>query len=123
LDFFLLPKDGPHYRRIVEGFKRIFAATIFFGTEEQPDGASVVDWARFHFFDRMKLWFNANEQNKSPTSNGHDNVITPSEPFYREIDQHRIPVEREAIAAMAYAPAALDLYIRLVWKSWTVNGT
>src|SRR6266567_7847006 len=31
LDFFRLPKDGPHYRRMGEGFKRIFAATIFFG--------------------------------------------------------------------------------------------
>lgn len=123
LDFFRLPKDGPHYRRIVEGFKRIFAATIFFGTEEQPDGASVVDWARFHFFDRMKLWFNANEQKKSLTSSHHDNVITLSDPFYREIDQHRIPVEREVIAAMAHAPGALDFYIWLVWKSWTVNST
>src|SRR5215469_2089668 len=39
LDFFHLPKDGPHYRRIVEGFQRLFAATIFFGTEGQPQRA------------------------------------------------------------------------------------
>jgi hypothetical protein len=32
LEFFRLPKDGPHYRRMVEGFQRVFAATIFFGT-------------------------------------------------------------------------------------------
>jgi hypothetical protein len=36
LDFFRLSKDGRHYRRIVQGFQRIFAATIFFGTEDQP---------------------------------------------------------------------------------------
>jgi hypothetical protein len=31
---FGLPKDGRAYRRLTEGFK-IFAATIFFGTEQQ----------------------------------------------------------------------------------------
>src|SRR5262252_1792403 len=36
LDFFHLRKDGPHYRRLVEGFQRLFGATIFFGSEEQP---------------------------------------------------------------------------------------
>src|SRR5215471_1821909 len=30
LDFFRLPKDGPHYHRMVDGFQRVFAATIFF---------------------------------------------------------------------------------------------
>ena len=35
LDYFELPKNGYHYRRIVQGFHRIFGATIFFGTEEQ----------------------------------------------------------------------------------------
>jgi len=36
LDFFHLSKDGRRYRRIVQGFHRIFAATIFFGTETSP---------------------------------------------------------------------------------------
>lgn len=40
LDFFNLPPGGYHYHRIVDGFKRIFSATIFFGTEDQPAGAS-----------------------------------------------------------------------------------
>ena len=35
LDYFELPKNGYHYTRIVQGFQRIFGATIFFGTEEQ----------------------------------------------------------------------------------------
>src|SRR5205823_12158174 len=48
LNFFRMSKDGHHYRRIVDGFKRIFAATIFFGTEDQPGQNSLIDWARFH---------------------------------------------------------------------------
>jgi hypothetical protein len=30
LEFFRLAKDGRYYRRMVEGFQRIFASTIFF---------------------------------------------------------------------------------------------
>jgi hypothetical protein len=36
---FGLPKDGPHYRRLVQGFERIFGATIFFGTDEERQHA------------------------------------------------------------------------------------
>jgi len=122
LDFFRLPKDGPHYRRIVQGFQRIFAATIFFGSEDQPNGAPVMDWSRFHFFDRIQLWFNQDHCSNAPDPESHENTITLSEAFYREIDEHRIPVEREVIAALAHAPGALDFYMWMVWKSWTVNG-
>lgn len=50
------------------------------------------------------------------------NVITLSEAFYSEIDQHRIPVEREVVSALAHAPGILDFYVWLVWKSWRTNG-
>jgi hypothetical protein len=32
-------------------------------------------------------------------------------------------VERGVVAALAYAPGILDSCIRLVWRSWTVNGS
>jgi hypothetical protein len=121
LDFFRLAKDGFHYRRIVEGFQRVFAATIFFGTEGEPARASVLDWSRFHFFDRMQLWCNHTEEVTS-SSVPTDNTITLSEAFYREIDQHRIPVEREVAAALAHAPGALDFYVWIVWRTWAING-
>ena len=122
LDFFQLPKDGPHYRRLIEGFKRIFAASIFFGTEEHPNRATLIDWERLHFFDRMKLWFKADDKAPERASEKHDNVLTLSEAFYREIDEHRIPVEREVVAALAHAPGALDFYVWIVWRSWTVKA-
>lgn len=122
LEFFRLPKDGPHYRRMVGGFQRLFAATIFFGTEQQPDRATIIDLARFHFFDRMQLWFNSRETDHPASRERSDNEIVLSEAFFCEIDEHRIPVEREVVAAMAHAPGVLDFYMWLVWKSWTVNG-
>jgi hypothetical protein len=121
LDFFRLSKDGRHYRRIVQGFHRIFAATIFFGTEDQPNRSRLIDRARFHFFDRMRLWFNNHEPEQSVNDEAYENVIRLSEAFYQEIDQHGIPVEREVIAALAHAPGMLDFYMWVVWKSWTVN--
>jgi hypothetical protein len=121
LDFFHLPKDGPHYRRLAQGFKRLLSATILFGTEEQTHCSRVIDWSRFHFFDGMKLWFNTSES-EFGAPNPHENVITVGEAFYREIDAHRIPVERKAVSALAHAPGVLDLYLWLVWKSWTING-
>jgi Plasmid encoded RepA protein len=121
LDFFRLSKDGRHYRRIVQGFQRVFAATIFFGTDDQPGGNHVADWTRFHFFDRIQLWFHDHDQS-APTDDVPENTIILSEAFYQEIDAHRIPVEREVIATLAHAPGILDFYIWVVWKTWTMNG-
>jgi hypothetical protein len=122
LDFFELPKDGPHYCRFMQGFQRVFAATIFFQTDDQPRGGSVLDWSRFHFFDRLRLWFSSCDIRQPCQPEQNDNAITLSEEFYREIDQHRIPVERAAVAALANAPGALDFYIWLVWRTWAVKG-
>ena len=123
LDLFHLPKDGPHYRRLVQGFQRIFAATIFFETDATPDGAKLIDFSRFHFFDRMRLWFTSDSGARDSTPENHENTITLSEAFYQEIDQHRIPVEREAVACFAHAPGTLDFYVWLVWKSWTLKDS
>lgn len=70
----------------------------------------------------MKLWFNTDDHNPKVGVEDHENVITLSEAFYTEIDQHRIPVEREVVSELAHAPGVLDLYLWLVWKSWTING-
>ena len=80
----------------------------------------MVDQMRFHFLDRIRLWFDDNKQGQFTTER-FQNTITLSEAFYREIDRHRIPVEREVVAALAHAPGALDFYVWLVWKSWSLQ--
>jgi len=122
LDFFHLFKDGKRYRRITEGFQRIFAATIFFGTNDQACGTLAIDWARFHFFDRVHLWFHQTQDVPS-TPSASENTIILSEAFYQEIDTHRIPLEREVVALLANAPGVLDLYLWLVWKTWSLKGS
>ncbi|MGD0125408.1 MAG: replication protein RepA [Terriglobia bacterium] len=121
LDFFRLFKDGKRYRRLIEGFQRVFGATMFFGTNDEPRRELVLDWARFHFFDDLRLWFHKTEAEQTVSPN-HENCAVLSEAFYNEIDQHRIPVEREVVAALANAPGVLDLYLWLVWKTWSLNN-
>ena len=104
LDYFELPKNGHHYNRIVQGFQRVFGATIFFGTEEQGQKTVVSNSARFHFFDCVQLWYNR-EEPAALDRQGPDNIITLSEAFHNEIERHKIPVERRAIAAIAMPPA------------------
>jgi hypothetical protein len=105
----------------VQAFQRVFAATIFFGTDDQPERHRLADSARFHFFDKLDLWFNDHDQ-RLLANDAAENTITLSEAFYNEIDAHRIPVEQEVVAALAHAPGILDFYMWLVWRSWTVNG-
>jgi hypothetical protein len=121
LDFFRLPKDGRYYRRLAQGFQRIFASTIFFGTEDQPAGSHLIDWARFHFFDQVHLWFVENGHSSSPSVAADSNTITLSEAFYNEIDQHPVPMEREVVIALANSPGVLDFYVWIAWKSWVLK--
>jgi hypothetical protein len=120
LDYFELPKNGYHYNRIVQGFQRVFGVTIFFGTEVQCQKTVVSNSARFHFFDCVQLWYNR-EEPAALDRQGPDNIITLSEAFHSEIERHKIPVERRVVAALANAPGTLDLYVWLVWRSWSLR--
>ncbi len=121
LDTFGLAKDGKTYRRLVEGFKRVFAATIFFGTEQQRDQAVFVDWGRFHFFDRMQVWFTRQVEQRSLPAEDFQNVIVLSEQFWKEIQAHPIPVDLHVVRALADSPGNLDFYMWLAWRCWTAS--
>lgn len=122
LDFFRLPKDGRYCRRVARSFQRIFAATIFFGTEDQATRNHLTDWARFHFFDHLHLWFTEGRRRDSDSPGHNRNTITLSEAFYCEIDQHRLPIEREVVIALANLLGVLDFYVWIAWKSWVLRG-
>jgi hypothetical protein len=77
LDEFDLPKDGPHYRRIVAAFQRIFTSTIYFGAGSPGRQQTVWDSTRFHFFDHLRIWCNRTAEESA--SDG--NVISLSEAF------------------------------------------
>lgn len=133
LDLFAMPKGGAQFERLVEGFKRIFSSTIIFGPRESvlQQSLSFVDEdpaetpslafakARFHFIDEAKLWYERDNQ-----SNRHfrENVIKLNQTFFQEIMAHPIPADLEAIRGLAASPGALDLYMWLAYRCYTIKG-
>jgi hypothetical protein len=113
---FALPVDGPHYRRIIEAFRRIFGSTIYFGISRgRPD---TIECARVHFFDALDLWFSPRA---AEIADHRENVIVLSDAFWEELRAHPIPVHRETVCALASSPACLDLYLWLAWRSFGIR--
>jgi hypothetical protein len=83
LDHFFLPKNAYHSHRTVQGLERVFGATIFFGPEEQRQKPAILDVVRFHFFDRVHIWYNR-EGTVNPNGDESDNTIALSEAFHNE---------------------------------------
>lgn len=69
----------------------------------------------------MTLWYSTTTRCSIGDAKFEGNVVTLNGDFYSEIDEHRIPVEREVVSSLAHSPGVLDLYLWLAWKSWTVN--
>lgn len=122
LETFGLAKDGRTYRRLVDGFRRVFAATIFFGTEEQLKKAAVWDWTRFHFFDRLQVWYTRDLDQVTLPDDDLRNMIVLSESFWNELQEHPIPVDLGFIRAFANAPGKLDFAVWLSWRCWKARG-
>jgi hypothetical protein len=124
LETFGLPKDGRYYRRLIAGFERIFYSMFFFCSDEQVGEASVMERQSFRFVKDAKLWYS--EPNASgalgTSPDRTENVIVLSEEFWREIQEHPIPVDLVVVKALADSPGNLDLYVWLVWRCWTARG-
>ena len=117
LDTFGLPKDGKTYRRLVEGFKRIFGATFFFGIEQKAD---ITALDRFNYFSRMRLWYAPAVEQQ--TLEGVQNEIVLSDQFWAELKRHPIPVDLAVVKALADSPGATDFYVWVCWRSWKARG-
>ena len=102
LEEFGMPRNGFHCRRLIDGFKRIFASTIFFGNEGQAPTQELFTCARFCFFDRMRVWYTG--ENHGQKLRQSVNRIELSEQFWREIQVHPIPAERHAVRGLANSP-------------------
>jgi len=45
-----------------------------------------------------------------------------SEEFWRETQEHPIPLDLNVVRALADSPGNLDLYVWLTWRSWTAKS-
>jgi hypothetical protein len=121
LDTFGLSKGGKEYRRLVSAFERIFGATIFFGTESNRSAAKVVNRSRFNFLSEAQIWYNRDPE-QAPLPEEFANVVVLSDEFYREISEHPIPADLEAVKVLACAPAVLDLFVWLTFRCFSAKG-
>ena len=121
LDTFGIQQGGHQYRRLTAAFKRVFGATIFFGTDPQKEKAAVIHQARFNFMSEARIWYSRDpEQLTLPGE--CQNVIVLTEEFYQEIAAHPIPTDLDAVKAMSSSPAALDLFTWLSYRCYTAKG-
>jgi hypothetical protein len=121
LDTFGMAKGGKEYRRLVAAFERIFGATIFFGTDAQGPRARVVHRSRFNFLREAQIWYNRDPAQPC-LSEEYANVIVLSDEFYREVSEHPIPTDLEAVKVLGAAPAILDLFMWLVYRCFVAKG-
>ncbi|MGH9406891.1 MAG: replication protein RepA [Terriglobia bacterium] len=124
LEAFSLPKDGRYYKRLSASFERIFYSTFFFASDQQVGEAMLMERQSFRFVKDAKLWYSesgAPEIAKAPLPRT-ENVIVLSEEFWREIQEHPIPVDLVVVKALADSPGNLDLYVWLVWRCWNAKG-
>jgi hypothetical protein len=119
LEEFGLPRNGKHYRRLIEGFKRVFTSTIYSGTDDRFSDRAIWEFTRFAFFDHLPLWYMKKHlAGEAATS---DNIITLSEQFWDEIRQHPIPADLNVVRALVNSPGCFDLYLWLVWRCFKLK--
>lgn len=113
LEMFGMAKGGKEYRRVVAAFERIFGATIFFGAENTTTISKVVHRTRFNFMQEARIWYQSTGE--------EDNVVALSDEFFAEVMAHPIPTDLNAITLLASSPGALDLFLWLSYRSFTVK--
>jgi hypothetical protein len=120
LETFGLPKDGRYYKRLIAGFERIFYSTFYFASEDQDAQAVVITRTSFRFVKHLRLW--CFREGPREHCGSQENVIVLSEEFWREIQEHPVPVDLNVVRALADSPGNLDLYVWLVWRCWTARS-
>jgi hypothetical protein len=121
LGIFGMHKGGKEYRRLVRAFERIFGATIFFGTDQIRSEARLVQRSRFNFLREAQIWYNR-EQDQPVLSDEFENVIVLSDEFYREISEHPIPTDLDAVRVLSASPAVLDLFMWLSYRCFSTRS-
>jgi hypothetical protein len=115
LDTFGMQQGGAQYKRLIDAFKRVFGATIFFGTDVQRERARVIHHSRFNFMSEARIWYARDDQQPDLPGDCRNKIVLSAE-FFQEIMDHPIPTDLDAARALSCAPAALDLFTWLSYR-------
>jgi hypothetical protein len=121
LDVFGMQQGGSQYRRLIGAFQRVFGATIFFGTDTQREKGPVTHQARFNFMRETRIWYSRDPNRETPQGDFEKRIVLSDE-FFREVTTHSIPTDLQAARALSSSPAALDLFMWLLYRCFTAKG-
>ena len=112
LETFKLDGKGRNYKEAVERFKRVFYSSWFWEDNRQEGVDSAM---RFHVIDAWNVFFDVENKAKNPL---FDSFIELSPKFWEILKSHPIPYRLEAVVSLKDKPAALAMYLFLVYRTW-----
>lgn len=107
----LMPTGGRwgSITRLKSQSQRLFSSTVncTYQGEQGEGGISYL------IADRYMLWW----QPKTPEQSAlWESTVSLSEPFFREVIEHPVPVDMRALKALKRSPLALDIYAWLTYR-------
>jgi hypothetical protein len=96
--------------RLKDQTARLFASTVSAVYHDADKQAEM----GYRLADKSVLWWDAKTPEQAALWRSS---VTLTEPFYKEIVEHPIPVDMRAIKALKKSPMALDLYCWLTYRA------
>ena len=94
--------------------KRLFSTTVSCTYDDKQKTALL----GFRIADQAVLWWDT----KSPDQSSlWQSSVTLTEPFFKEITEHPVPVDMRALKALKSSPLALDVYCWLTYRLSYLN--
>lgn len=95
--------------RLKEQTKRLFSTTVSCIYEGEDKTALL----GYRVADKALLWWDAKRPDQGSL---WSSTVSLTEPFYREVVDHPVPVDMRALKALKRSPLALDLYCWLTFR-------
>jgi hypothetical protein len=96
--------------RLKDQTKRLFSCTVSATYTDAEKRAEM----GYRLADKSLLWWDAKQPEQAAL---WCSSVTLTEPFYREIIEHPIPVDMRALKALKKSPLALDTYCWLTYRA------
>jgi hypothetical protein len=89
---------------------RLFSSTVSASYQDKSKRAEM----GYRLTDKSVLWWDAKEPEQAGLWRS---TVTLTQPFYREIVEHPVPIDMRAIKALKKSPMALDIYCWLTHRN------
>ena len=96
--------------RLKDQTRRLFASTI---SASYADSEKYAETG-YRLAEKSMLWWEGGHANQAGL---WQSTVTLTEPFFREVTEHPIPVDMRAIRALKRSPMALDIYCWLTYRA------